>query len=313
MKEVGDGFGEFAGAGSVGHGESETAREAMAGDAKFLEKLGTAAKGVLGKNGVAEAGFDKTLDGFGIVGFHDNVGSDAKLLEKAINDETDVAAPGIEEEGSFGELGNAHGSDMAGTSAGLSSRGTDDEKLFVEERNEFEVRFGNGKGDKGEIEAAVEEARDHFLGDADGDANVCLGELFAKEAKRAAKLIDERGDAGGEMKRADVLAEVVDESFLDVAHHIDDLAGHFCKASSGGSGNQAFAPADEELGVEFIGQVVKLKTNGAGREVNFFGGAGHARRFHDGEEKLELVDVHERCLPRRAACERQMMQQSFDD
>ena len=41
-----------------------------------------------------------------------------------------------------------------------------------------------------------------------------------------------------------------------------------------------------------------MKAYGAGRKMNFFCGAGHAGRFHDGEKKLELVNIHEKILLR---------------
>jgi len=68
--------------------------DAMAGDAKFLKEMRASAQGMLGKNGMAETGFDETLDGFGIVGFHDDARRDADLFEETINHETDVAAFG---------------------------------------------------------------------------------------------------------------------------------------------------------------------------------------------------------------------------
>src|SRR5882724_5749156 len=37
---------------------------------------------------------------------------------------------------------------------------------------------------------------------------------------------------------------------------------------------------------------MELKTDGTGRQMNFFSSAGHARRVHDSEEQFELVNVH---------------------
>lgn len=130
--------------------------------------------------------------------------------------------------------------------------------------------------------------------------------MFAKQPQRTTELIDEGSDACCEMKGANVFAEVVDESFSNVAHLADDLASHFGEANGGRSWNKAFAFADEEFGVEFVSEIVKLEANGAGREMNFFGGAGHAWRFHDGEKKLELVNIHERILLRECGAKAQL-------
>ncbi len=297
MKKAGDGFGEFPGTFGIGHGEGEAASEAMARNAKFLQEVRPAAKCVFGKNRIAETGFDEAFDGFGVVRFHDDVRRDANFLEVAIDDETDVAALWIEKEGNAGEFGGAQGTDMA--AADFVGGRAHHEELFVEKWNDFEVSFRDGKGNESEIEAAVEEASDHFLGDADGDTDFGVGILLAKFSERAAELVDQSGDTGGEMKRVDVLCEVVDEGLLDVAHHRDDLFSEFGEAERGGSGDEAFAAADEEFGVQLVGEIVKLKADGAGREMNFLGGTGHAWRIHDGEEELELVNVHSGASPGR--------------
>ena len=128
----------------------------------------------------------------------------------------------------------------------------DDEKLFVEKWNDFEVSFRNGEGNESEIEAAVEEASDHFFCDADGDADLGVGILLAKFSERAAELVDQSGDTGGEMKRVDVLCEVVDEGLLDVTHHRDDLFSEFGEAERCGSGDETFAASDKKFGVQFV-------------------------------------------------------------
>ena len=85
-----------------------------------------------------------------------------------------------------------------------------------------------------------------------------------------------------------------------MAHHGDDLLGELGEADGRGSGNQAFAAPNEKFGVEFISEIVKLQTDSAGGQVNFFRGASHARRIHNREEKLELVNVHQLHLFTRA-------------
>ena len=290
MKKAGDGFGEFTGTFGIGRGQGEATSEAVARNAEFLEEVRAAAKRVFRKNRIAETGFDQALDGFGIVRFHHDVRRDADFLEIAIDDETHVAAFGVEKERNAGEFGGAERTDMA--AADFVGGWAHDEELFVKKWNDFEVGFRDGKGDEGEIEAAVEEASDHFFGDADGDADFGVGILLAKFSEWAAELVDQSGNASGEMKRVDVLREVVDEGLLDVAHHRHDLFGEFGEAERGGSRDKAFAAADEEFGVQLVGEIVKLKTDGAGREMNFLGSASHAWRIHDGEEELELVNVH---------------------
>jgi hypothetical protein len=245
---------------------------------------------VFRKNRITETGFDEALDGFGVVRFHDDVRRDAYLFEVAIDDEADVAALGIKKKGDASELGGAQRTDVA--AADFVGGRTHDEKLFVEKWNDFEVGFRDGKGNEGEIEAAVEEASDHFFGDADSDADFGVGILFAKFSERAAELVDQSGNASGEVKGVDVFCDVVDEGLPDVAHRGDDLFGEFSEAKRGGSGNEAFAVADKKFGVQFVGKIVKLKADGAGREMNFLSGTGHAWGIHDGKKELELMDVH---------------------
>jgi len=139
-----------------------------------------------------------------------------------------------------------------------------DEELFIEKRNELELGFGDGKGDERQIEAALEQACDHFFSDADRDTDFGVGKAFAKLAQRRAQLIDEGGDTGGEMKRADVFGDVVFESLLDVAHHGDDLLGEFGETKGSGRGDEAFAATNEKFGAELVGEIVELETDGAG-------------------------------------------------
>src|SRR5689334_10455250 len=95
------------------------------------------------------------------------------------------------------------------------------------------------------------------------------------------------------MKRANVFGDVIFESLLNVAHHGDNLLGEFGETEGRGSGDETFATADEKFRTEFIGKVMKLKTDGAGREMNFFRRASHARGIHDSEKEFELVNVHQ--------------------
>ena len=274
----------------------------MAGDAELLEKMRAAAQGVLGKNGIAESGFNETLDGFGVAGFHDDAWGDADFGEKAVDDVAHVAGLWIEEERDIGELRGADGSNLA--AANFVGGGADDEELLVEEGNDTELGLGDGKGDEGEVETAVKEAGDHFFGDADSDADFGVGKALAKLAERTAQLVDQGSASGGEVKGADVLGDIVFEGLVNLAHHGDDLLGEFGEAQGGRGGDEALAAADEELGAEVVGEIVELEADGSGGEVNFFGRTGHAGGVHNGQKEFELVDVHRassRLRPQRAA------------
>lgn len=290
LQETGDGFGQFARAIGLRGGEGESAGETLTGNAELMKEVGASAQCVLRKNGVTEAGFDEALDGFRVVRFHEDARLHGELLEEAINDETNVAALGIKEKRFIGKVGSAQRGDMA--AADFVGGRADDEELFVEERYEPELIFRHGKRNEREIEAAIEKAGDHFFRDADGDTNLRVGIALAELAKRAAELIDERGHARGEVKGMRIVVEIVLKELLDLPHHADDLFGMVGEAVGGRSGNEALAAADKELGVEFVGEVVELKTDGAGRKVNFFGSASHAGRIHDREKKFELVNIH---------------------
>ena len=80
-----------------------------------------------------------------------------------------------------------------------------------------------------------------------------------------AELVDERCDAGCQVKRAAILGDVVLEFLLDVTHQLDDFLGAFRKPKRCRRGNQPFSPAHEKLGVQLFGQVMKLKAYGSWR------------------------------------------------
>src|SRR5438034_5547008 len=105
----------------------------------------------------------------------------------------------------------------------------------------------------------------HLFRYPDGNADLGMREAAAQLPERPAELVDERGDAGREMKRTRVLGDVILKFLLDVAHQPDEFPGTFREARSGGRGNQVLSPAHEKLGVELFGEVVKLETYGARR------------------------------------------------
>lgn len=290
MQETCDGFGEFAWAIGVGHREGKAARQAMTRDAVFLEKMRTPAQSVLRKNRITKARFDEALDGFRVVRFHNHAGRDANFFKIAIDDEAHVAAFGIEKKRHVGEFGSAHRTYMA--AADFVRGRSHDEEFFVKKGNELEVGVGDGKGNKCEIETAVENASDHFFSDTDGDPDFSIRVLLSEFTERAVQLVDESGDARGEMKWVDVLCQVVHKGLLDLTHHGNDLLGEFGEAQGGGSGDEAFSAPNEKLRAEFGCEIVKLQADRARRQVDFFRCAGHAGRIHDRKEKFELVDVH---------------------
>ncbi len=154
----------------------------MACHAIFLKKVGTPSKGVLGKNRIAKAGFDKTFDGFGVVRFHDDARCDADFFKVAIDDPTNVTPFGIEKKWHISEFRSAHRTDVA--AADLVGGRAHDEELFVKKRNELEVGFSDWQRNESEIETSVEQTGDHFFGYANSDANFGVRVLLAKLAQR---------------------------------------------------------------------------------------------------------------------------------
>ena len=203
MQKIRDGLSELPRTFGVCHGKREAASQAMARHAKFLEKMRTAAESVLRKDRMSEAGFDEALDGFRVVRLHNNAGRDAQLFEIAINDKTNVAALRVEEEWDAVEFRRAEDADVA--AADFAGGRAHDEELFIKKRNELEVGFRYWKRDESEIKTAIEQACHHFFSDSDCDANFRVGKLLPEFAQRAAQLVNERGDSGGEMKRTEIL------------------------------------------------------------------------------------------------------------
>src|SRR6266481_9715417 len=239
---------------------------------------------------MAEAGFHEALNGFRVIGLHDHVRSHADLLKKTVDNQAHIAAPRIEQKGSAVQVGGAQRADMS--AADFVRRRADDEQLLFKQWNHIEIVLGHRKGNESQIEAAVEQAGNHFLGNADGHADFRVGIAFAKLAQWAAQLVDQSGDPGGEMEGTHVFGEVVLKFLLNVAHHFNDLFRVFGQTQSRGRRNQALATAHKEFRAELIGQIMELKTDGTGGEVNFFRRSGHAGRVHNSKEQFELVDVH---------------------
>ena len=65
-------------------------------------------------------------------------------------------------------------------------RWADDEKLFLKKRDDVQILLGDGERDERQIEAPVVESGHHFLGDANGYADLRIGIAFAQLTKRPA-------------------------------------------------------------------------------------------------------------------------------
>ena len=213
------------------------------------------------------------------------------LFEEAIDDQAHVAFLRVEEEGQVRQFVGSHGADAACACA--VSRGANDEEFFVKQGDQLEILLVHRKGDQREVKATLENPCDHLFGDANRDADLCLGEFFAQLTQWSTELVDQGGDPGGEFERADIPGQIIFELLLNVTHQLDDLPGMLGEALSGGRGDQAFAAADEEFGVEFVGKIVELKADGTRREMDALRSASHAGRVHDSQKELQLVNVHQ--------------------
>src|SRR6266404_2225801 len=213
---------------------------------------------------MAEAGFHQALNGFRIISFHDHVRSHADLLKKTVDNQTHIAAPRIEQKGSAVQVRGAQRADMS--AADFVCGGADNEQLLFKQGNDIEVVFGYRKGNESQVEAAVEQTGNHFLGHANGHADFRVGIAFAKLAQWAAQLVDQSGDPGGEMEGTHVFGEVVLKLLLNVAHHFNDLFRVLSQTQSRGRRNQALAAAHTLFRGEPNGKVMELKTDGTGRK-----------------------------------------------
>src|SRR6266850_5223662 len=164
----------------------------------------------------------------------------------------------------------------------LVCRGAHDEQLFVKERNEPEAGLRNRQRDERQVEAAIEQAGNHFLRYAYGHADFRVGIALSQLSQRAPQLVDQGGDARREMERANIFRKIILKLLLDVAHQLNNFLGPLRKAQGCRSRNQPLSTPYEEFRVKFVSKVMELETNGARRQVNLFRRARHARGVHDG-------------------------------
>src|SRR6266849_3239601 len=172
-------------------------------DSKLLKEVRTAPQSMFWKDRVTETRFHEALDRFRVIRLHHHMRRNTNFLEKTVDNLPYVAAPGVEQEGSVVQFGRAQRADVSAFH--FFCRGADDEKLFIEERDEIEVDFRNGKRNEHQVEPAIEEAGNHLFRHANWDSDLRIGVAFSQLSERAAKLVDERGNACRKMEWADIL------------------------------------------------------------------------------------------------------------
>src|ERR1035441_6431715 len=141
-------------------------------------------------------------------------------MEKVLNDGPHVAALGIEDVGGGRQFGGLNDADVP--TADALRRRFEHEQFFLEEGDQVEIGLGEGQRNEGEIEAAVEETVDHFLGGGDGNFDGCLREFLAEQAERGAETVYKSGGAGGEVKGT-VVGEGIVGKFLRSEEHTSEL------------------------------------------------------------------------------------------
>src|SRR5439155_17999978 len=132
---------------------------------------------------------------------------------------------------------------------GFLERWAHDEQLLVEQGNDLEIVFRDGQRNKRQVKPPFVQTGNHLFRYPDGNADLGMREPAAQLPERPAELVDERGDAGREMKRTRVLGDVILKFLLDVAHQPDEFPGTFREARGGGGGHPVPAPARGSAGV----------------------------------------------------------------
>src|SRR6266850_260610 len=140
----------------------------------------------------------------------------------------------------------------------LVCRGAHNEQLFVKKRNEPEAGLRNRQRDKRQVEAAIEQAGNHFLRYANGHTNFRVGIALSQLSQRAPQLVDQGGDARREMERANIFRKIVLKLLLDVAHQLNDFLGPLREAQGRRCGNQALSSPHKKFRVEFVSKVMEL-------------------------------------------------------
>src|SRR2546429_8378378 len=92
---------------------------------------------------------------------------------------------------------------------GFLERWAHDEQLLVEQGNDLEIVFRDGQRNKRQVKPPFVQTGNHLFRYPDGNADLGMREPAAQLPGRPAELVDERGDAGREMKRTRVLGDVI--------------------------------------------------------------------------------------------------------
>src|SRR5579863_596577 len=245
---------------------------------------------MLGKYRVAETRFYQALDRFRVIRFHQHARRHTDFAEKSVDDQPHIASLRIKKEWNVGEFCRTQRPNM--TAAHFVGGRPNDEQLFVEEWDQLQVGLGDGKRNESQVEAPLQQSGDHFFRDAYRHANFRFRIILSKLPQRTAQLVDQRGHAGGEMEWTRIFRQIVFKYLLDVPHHSHDFFCVLREPQCCRRGDQAFSSPHEKVGVKFVSKVMQLQAYGARRQVNLFRSARHAGRIHDGEEELELVDIH---------------------
>src|SRR5438132_10259 len=104
---------------------------------------------------------------------------------------------------------------------GFLERWAHDEQLLVEQGNDLEIVFRDGQRNKRQVKPPFVQTGNHLFRYPDGNADLGMREPAAQLPERPAELVDERGDAGREMKRTRVLGDRSEEHTSELQSHSD--------------------------------------------------------------------------------------------
>ena len=101
-------------------------------------------------------------------------------------------------------------------------------ELFVKQR--IPLLFGNREGYEAEIEAAIMQPGDGFLGHIYRHPNLCLRKLLPQLSQGFSELIDQRGHAGSEVEGPGRRRQIVFKFLLALPHPLDQVFRVFRQA-----------------------------------------------------------------------------------
>src|SRR5580704_10926765 len=109
--------------------------------------------------------------------------------------------------------------------AHLVGRRAYDQQLFIEKWDQLEVDFGDWKRNKCQVEPPLQQPSDHFFRDAYRHANFRFWKILSEPPQWTSQLVDQGGNAGGEMEWTRIFRQIVLKHLLDMPHHSHDF---FC-------------------------------------------------------------------------------------